>query len=314
MFEARFQSFDDADQRAATAPRVAALRAELARRGLAGFIVPCADRHQNEYLPPSELRLAWLTGFTGSAGVAIVLADRAAIFVDGRYTLQVRQQVDAAIFTVEHLVETPPDTWIEANLPAGAKLGYDPWLHTVEGAERLAKACAAAGANARADRAQPDRRDLAGSARAPARPSDAARSALRRRGRAREACAHRQGDRQAARRRARGVRSARDRLGVQHPRMRTSRTRPCRSPSRSCRKRAAGALCRGPQARATRFATSSKRWRTCASPPPSRATWRRSAPTSASCGSIRRPRPTRSPASSRRQAARSCAAPIRSSP
>jgi len=146
MFEARFQSFDDAGQGAATAPRVAALRAELARRGLAGFVVPSADRHQNEYLPPSELRLPWLTGFTGSAGVAIVLLDRAAIFVDGRYTLQAGQQVDAAIFKVEHLVEAPPESWIEANLVAGAKLGYDPWLHTVEGAERLAKACAAVGA------------------------------------------------------------------------------------------------------------------------------------------------------------------------
>jgi Xaa-Pro aminopeptidase len=145
MFEARFQSFDDANERAATAPRVAALRAEIARRGLAGFIVPCADRHQDEYLPPSEARLAWLTGFTGSAGVAIVLAERAAIFVDGRYTLQVREQVDTAIFAVEHLVDAPPPTWIEANLPAGGKLGYDPWLHTVEGAERLAKACVAAG-------------------------------------------------------------------------------------------------------------------------------------------------------------------------
>ena len=146
MFEARFQSFDDANERAATAPRIAALRAELARRDLAGFIVPIADRHQDEYLPPSEARLAWLTGFTGSAGAAIVLADRAAIFVDGRYTLQVGDQVDTAIFAVAHVVEAPPDTWIEANVPAGAKLGYDPWLHTVEGAERLAKACIAAGA------------------------------------------------------------------------------------------------------------------------------------------------------------------------
>jgi Xaa-Pro aminopeptidase len=146
MFEAQFQSFDDADERAATAARVAQLRSELARRGLTGFIVPRADRHQNEYLPPSEERLAWLTGFTGSAGVAIVLADRAAIFVDGRYTLQVRDQIDGDLFEVVHLIETPPDTWIETNLGAGAKLGYDPWLHTVDGAEKLAKACATAGA------------------------------------------------------------------------------------------------------------------------------------------------------------------------
>jgi len=105
MFEARFQSFENPGEGAATGPRVAALRAELVRRGLAGFIVPHADRHQNEYLPPSEQRLAWLTGFTGSAGVAIVLADRAAIFVDGRYTLQVRDQVDQATFEIRDLVE-----------------------------------------------------------------------------------------------------------------------------------------------------------------------------------------------------------------
>ncbi len=146
MFEARLQSFDDAVERAATASRIAALRAELKRRGLAGFIVPRADRHQNEYVPPSEERLSWLTGFTGSAGVAIVLADRAAIFVDGRYQLQVRDQVDTAIFAVEHLIENPPDKWLEANLKAGDAFGFDPWLHTVDGAEKLAKACTNAGA------------------------------------------------------------------------------------------------------------------------------------------------------------------------
>src|SRR6266705_1479495 len=146
MFEARFQNFDDRTEPAAAPDRVAALRAELARRGLAGFIVPHADRHQNEYLPPSEERLTWLTGFTGSAGIAIVLADRAAIFVDGRYTLQARNQVDPTIFALEHLLDTPPEQWLEMNLPAVARLGYDPWLHTVEGAEKLAKACAAAGA------------------------------------------------------------------------------------------------------------------------------------------------------------------------
>jgi Xaa-Pro aminopeptidase len=143
MFEARFQSFEDRGERAASAQRVAALRAELTRRGLDGMIVPRADRFQNEYVPPCAERLAWLTGFTGSAGVAIVLADRAVIFVDGRYMVQVREEVDEAIFAVEHLIERPPAAWIEANLPAGARLGYSPWLHTVDGAEKLAKACAA---------------------------------------------------------------------------------------------------------------------------------------------------------------------------
>jgi Xaa-Pro aminopeptidase len=146
MFEARFQNFDDRTEPAAAPNRVAALRAELRRRGLDGFIVPHTDRHQNEYLPPSEERLAWLTGFSGSAGVALVLADRAVLFVDGRYTLQAREQTDPAVFVIEHLIEQPPETWIEQNLAAGAKLGYDPWLHTIAGGEKLAKACEAAGA------------------------------------------------------------------------------------------------------------------------------------------------------------------------
>jgi Xaa-Pro aminopeptidase len=147
MFEAHFQSFEDHDERGATAPRVAALRSELARRGLDGFVVPRTDRFQNEFVPPCAERLAWLTGFTGSAGVAIVLADRAALFVDGRYQLQAAKQADGAVFSLEHYVERPPPVWIEATVPAGAKLGYSPWLHTIDSAERLAKACAAAGAS-----------------------------------------------------------------------------------------------------------------------------------------------------------------------
>jgi Xaa-Pro aminopeptidase len=146
MFEARFQSFEDHAERAASAQRVKALRTELARRGLTGFIVPRADRHQNEYVPASEERLAWLTGFTGSAGAAIVLMERAVLFVDGRYTLQAPEQVDTSLFTIEHLVETPPDKWIETNLTSSDRLAYDPWLHTVESAERLGKACAVVGA------------------------------------------------------------------------------------------------------------------------------------------------------------------------
>src|SRR5438270_2545606 len=146
MFEARFQTFDDPSERAESAARVAALRAELKRRGLTGFIVPRADRHQNEYVPAAEERLAWLTGFTGSAGAAVVLMQRAALFVDGRYTLQVRQQVDTALFAIEHLAENPPHQWLERNLTAQDRFGYDPWLHTAESAERLAKACAASGA------------------------------------------------------------------------------------------------------------------------------------------------------------------------
>src|SRR3989441_3982397 len=127
MFGPRLQSFEDHGERTASAGRLAALRAELRRRGLDGFIVPRADRHQNEYVPVCEQRLAWLTGFTGSAGVAIVLMHRAVLFVDGRYTLQVRDQVDTSIFAIEHLVEMPPDRWIGENLTADDRLGYDPW-------------------------------------------------------------------------------------------------------------------------------------------------------------------------------------------
>jgi Xaa-Pro aminopeptidase len=119
MFEARFQSFEDRAERAASGPRVAALRTELARRDLTGWIVPRSDRQQNEYVPACEERLAWLTGFTGSAGAAIVLMDRAVLFVDGRYTLQAREQVDPSLFAIEHLVEMPLDRWIEANLSPG---------------------------------------------------------------------------------------------------------------------------------------------------------------------------------------------------
>jgi Xaa-Pro aminopeptidase len=146
MFEARFQSFDDTSERAQSAARVAELRAELKRRGLDGFLVPRADRQQNEYLPASEERLAWLTGFTGSAGAAVILDDRAALFVDGRYTVQANTQVDGNIFSIEHLVEHPPEQWLEQNLKKDARIGYDPWLHTSDQAEKLRRACAIAGA------------------------------------------------------------------------------------------------------------------------------------------------------------------------
>ena len=146
MFEARFQTFDDSSEREKSATRVAELRAELKARGLDGYVIPRSDRQQNEYLPASEERLAWLTGFTGSAGTAVVLDDRAALFVDGRYTVQASTQVDSNIFSLEHMVEHPPEHWLEQNLKAGAKLGYDPWLHTSEQTEKLKKACAAVGA------------------------------------------------------------------------------------------------------------------------------------------------------------------------
>ncbi len=126
--------------------RLAALRGELKRQGLAGCLVPRADEHQGEYVPPHAERLCWLTGFSGSAGLAVVLADRAAIWVDGRYTLQVREQVPAELFEYHHVTDSPPTEWLAARLRPGDRLGYDPWLHTVEGVERLRAACARAGA------------------------------------------------------------------------------------------------------------------------------------------------------------------------
>ena len=125
--------------------RLADLRAELKRRGLAGFVVPRADEHQGEYVAKRAQRLKWLTGFSGSAGMAVVLADRAAIFVDGRYTLQVRDQVDVKAFEPRHLTEQPPGEFLSANLRAGERVGYDPWVLTQGTVERLSAACAKAG-------------------------------------------------------------------------------------------------------------------------------------------------------------------------
>src|SRR5262245_63222045 len=100
MFKAEFQTFDDPPATSASAPRVAALRTELARRGLTGFMVPRSDRHQNEYVPASEERLAWVTGFTGSAGAAVVMAERAGLLVDGRVKLQAREQVGTSFIVL----------------------------------------------------------------------------------------------------------------------------------------------------------------------------------------------------------------------
>jgi Xaa-Pro aminopeptidase len=146
MFEARFQTFEEPEGGVALTARLSALREELARRKLAGFVVPRADQQQNEYVAPSEERLAWLTGFTGSAGMAIVLAHEAALFVDGRYTLQAAKQVDGKAWTVESLIDPPPESWLEQHLKSGDRLGFDPWLHTSSAAERLAGACEKAGA------------------------------------------------------------------------------------------------------------------------------------------------------------------------
>jgi Xaa-Pro aminopeptidase len=146
MFEAHFQTFEEPETGVALTSRLSAFREELTKRNLTGFVVPRADQQQNEYVPPSEERLAWLTGFTGSAGMAIVLASEAAVFVDGRYTLQAAKQVDTKAWRVEPLVDPPPETWLAHHLTAGDRLGFDPWLHTTAAAEKLAAACTKAGA------------------------------------------------------------------------------------------------------------------------------------------------------------------------
>jgi Xaa-Pro aminopeptidase len=146
MFEAHFQTFEEPESGVALTARLAAFREELARRKLTGFVIPRADQQQNEYVAPSEERLAWLTGFTGSAGMAIALVHEAAMFVDGRYTLQAAKQVDGRAWKVESLIDPSPESWLTKHLAAGDRLGFDPWLHTTAAAERLAAACAKAGA------------------------------------------------------------------------------------------------------------------------------------------------------------------------
>jgi Xaa-Pro aminopeptidase len=142
-----FQNFDEPSDPSVGAPRLALLRQELRRRGLQGFLVPRADEHQGEHPPASALRLTWLTGFSGSAGLAIALADDAAIFVDGRYTLQVRAQVDGAAFSHRHIVDEPPHLWLKAAVKAGDRIGFDPWLTTPAEFARFDKALSSVGAS-----------------------------------------------------------------------------------------------------------------------------------------------------------------------
>src|SRR5438445_12119631 len=109
MFEAVFQTFEEPESGVALTARLSAFREELARRKLTGFVIPRADQQQNEYVPPSEERLAWLTGFTGSAGLAVVLTPEAAVFVDGRYSIQAAKPVDSRALGVESLIHPPPE-------------------------------------------------------------------------------------------------------------------------------------------------------------------------------------------------------------
>ncbi len=124
-----FQNFGVATRPEQGPPRLRALRDELVREGLDGFVVPRADAHQGEYVAPRDERLAWVSGFTGSAGFAIVLRDTSALFVDGRYRVQARAQVAEEITTVDW-PDTKPGPWLVGQLSHGGRVGFDPWLHT----------------------------------------------------------------------------------------------------------------------------------------------------------------------------------------
>ena len=139
-----FQTFTSHADQAQGAARLAALRAELAALGLAGFIIPRADIHQGEYVAARDERLQWLTGFTGSAGFCIVLPDVAGVFIDGRYRTQVKGQVDLAHFTPVPWPETKAGEWIRVHLGAG-RVGFDPWLHTADEIGKLETALEGSG-------------------------------------------------------------------------------------------------------------------------------------------------------------------------
>ncbi|MBC7794685.1 MAG: aminopeptidase P family protein [Clostridia bacterium] len=139
--------FDDGLETVPAPPlRLDAVRLELAKRDLDAFIVPRADEQQNEYVPRAGQRLRWLTGFSGSAGTAMVSKDKATVFVDGRYTAQVTQEVNLESFTYRHLVDQPLTEWITSMHQEGDRIGYDPWLHTSDDVMLLNKACDTIGA------------------------------------------------------------------------------------------------------------------------------------------------------------------------
>lgn len=140
-----FQTYEPVSDRSFAGKHLPLLQAELQKQKLDGFIIPHDDEYQNEYIPEYAERLMWASGFSGSAGAAIVMADSAVIFTDGRYTLQVRQQADGAFFEYADLAETPPHVWLRENAPKNARIGYDPMLHTGANVKRLRDAAHKAG-------------------------------------------------------------------------------------------------------------------------------------------------------------------------
>src|SRR5450432_1386099 len=143
------QTFDETTDPSFGPKHAPLIRQAMADQALDGFLIPHEDEHQNEYLPAANDRLAWATGFTGSAGAAVILKDKAAIFVDGRYTLQVRDQVDQGTFEIRDLVEGGVPAYIEAATARGQVIGYDPRLHSPDALDRLKSAAATAGGQLR---------------------------------------------------------------------------------------------------------------------------------------------------------------------
>jgi Xaa-Pro aminopeptidase len=143
------QTFDETTDRSFGPRHLPLIRKAMAEQGLDGFVAPHEDEHQNEYLPAANDRLAWATGFTGSAGAAVILKDKAAIFVDGRYTLQVRDQVDQGTFEIRDLVEGGVPAYIETATARGQVIGYDPRLHSPDALDRLKAAASKAGVQLR---------------------------------------------------------------------------------------------------------------------------------------------------------------------
>ena len=143
------QTFDESTDPSFGPRHVPLIRQAMAEQGLDGLLVPHEDEHQNEYLPAANDRLGWATGFTGSAGAAVIFQDRAAVFVDGRYTLQVRDQVDQQTFEIRDLVEGGVPAYLETAARRGQAIGYDPRLHSPDALERLKAAAAKAGAELR---------------------------------------------------------------------------------------------------------------------------------------------------------------------
>ncbi|WP_419254940.1 aminopeptidase P family protein [Caulobacter sp. ErkDOM-YI] len=162
------QTFDESTDPSFGPKHIPLIRAAMARQGLDGFLVPHEDEHQNEYLPAANDRLAWASGFTGSAGAGVIMIDRAAVFVDGRYTLQVREQVDQGVFEIRDLVEGGVPAYLETAKP-GAVIGYDARLHSPQALDSLKAAAAKAGAELKPVAVNP--LDEAWGAQRPAQPA-----------------------------------------------------------------------------------------------------------------------------------------------